>query len=62
MPQSNLPEEEVLASNSSLTEGGERTVSGGVGGLDGNGVTVLSVVPLSPEGGDPLQPLVSASA
>lgn len=38
------------------------TVSDGVGGLVGAGVAALSADPLSPEGGDPLQPLVSASA
>lgn len=57
-----LPDVEDFPSNSSLTEGGETTVSGGVGGLAGAGVVALSVDPLSPEGGELLQPLVNASA
>lgn len=52
----------VFPSKSSFIDGGETTVSGGVGGLAGAGVVALSVVALSPDGGELLQPLVSASA
>lgn len=57
-----LPDEEDFTSNSSLTDGDDTTVSGGVGGRIGAGVAALSFGPLSAAGGDPLQPLVNASA